>query len=152
MNKTVAEIQKSFGAIAEKIESVALPYLKEIEGSTKQRIHNKGQDSDGNTIGIKGKRSGKYSPGYEKKKGKIVGSGNLYPINMQLKGDLLRDFTVGLTSGKYVLKFQTELSSIKVAAAEKNYKTDIYRPSESQLDDAKEVLIEGIKDVLKELL
>jgi hypothetical protein len=96
-------------------------------------------------------RAGKYSPGYERVKVKKVGAGDLYPINMQLKGDLLREFTVGLNNGQYVLKFQTELAAIKVAAAEKNYKTDIYRPSNDQLEDAKEVLIEGVKNVLKEL-
>jgi hypothetical protein len=147
----IEKITQSFFLIAENLESVSLPYLKELEGSTKQRVHNKGKDSEGNIIGIKGKNGGKYSPGYEKKKGKKVGNGNLYPINLQYKGDLFREFTVGLESGKYVLKFQTELSSIKVAAAEKNYKTDIYKPSDDQLDDAKEVLVEGVKDFLKEL-
>ena len=58
---------------------------------------------------------------------------------------------MGLSGGKYVLKFQTELAAIKVGAAEKNYKTDIYKPSEDQLDDAKEVLADSMKDFLKGL-
>ena len=151
MSRSVNDLNKSLQLVADNIESVALPYLKELEGSTKQRVHNKGQDSDGDTIGSKGKRGGKYSPGYEKRKGKKVGSGNLYPINLQYSGDLLREFTVGLSGGKYVLKFQTELAAIKVGAAEKNYKTDIYQPSEDQLDDAKEVLADSMKDFLKGL-
>lgn len=146
--KTIGQIVESFKNIAENVESVALPYLKDLEGSTKQRIHNKGQDSEGDTIGIKSKRGGKYSPGYEKRKGKIVGDGNLYPINLQLKGDLFRSFTVGLSQGKYVLRFQDEKNAAKAGYAESNYKVDIYRPSNGQLEDSTEVLADAMKDFL----
>ncbi len=146
--KTIEQIVSSFNNIAENVESVALPYLKELEGSTKQRIHNKGKDSEGDTIGAKSKRVGKYSPGYEKIKGKVVGSGNLYPINLQLKGDLFRSFTVGLSQGKYVLRFQDEKNAAKAGYAERNYKVDIYRPSNDQLEDSTEVLADAMKDFL----
>lgn len=143
------DLDKSLANIAENVDSVALPYLKELEGSTKQRIHNFGKDSDNNTIGSKSTRGGRYSPGYERKKGKIVG-GDLYPINLQMKGDLMKSFTVGLELGKPVLKFQDELNAKKAGYAEKNYKTEIYKPSEDQLEDAVEVLIDGIKEFLQD--
>ena len=145
------------------IDRIHIPYLKEIEGSTKQRIHNKGKDSEGNTIGVKNKRHGRYSPGYEKRKGKIAG-GHLYPINLQLHGDLLKSFTVGTKAGAPVLEFNdTAVSypagkgfdgkpSTLAAIHEKTYKTEIYKPSKAQLQDAEEVLELGVRDALKRTL
>ena len=145
-----------------KIQSAAIPYLKELEGSTKQRIHNKGLDSDGQIIGAKSKRGGRYSPGYEKQKRKKSGV-ELYPINLQLNGDLSRAYTVGIFANKPVLQFHRGKlypSSAKfdgkpaslAAIHSANYNTDIYRPSDEQLEDAKEVLIKGIEDVLRRSL
>ncbi len=144
------------------IDSIHIPFLKEIEGSTKQRIHNNGKDSNGNIIGIKNKRHGRYSPGYERKKRKIAGE-HLYPINLQLTGDLMRSFSVGKKGDKPVLefhdmsiypisnKFDGKPSSL-AAILEKIYKTDIYRPSNEQLEDAKEVLRLGVREALKKAL
>lgn len=148
--KAIQDIAKSLHFVANNIESVALPYLKDIEGSTKQRIHNKGKDSNNQIIGTNSKRGGKYSPGYEKRKSKIVGS-NIYPINLQLKGDLLRSFTVGISNGVYVLRFQDDQNTLKAAYNEERYNADIYKPSNDQLDDAKEVLIDSMKELLQEI-
>jgi hypothetical protein len=131
--------------------AIAVPYLKELEGSTKQRIHNEGKDSDGQQIGLKNERKGKYSKGYENRKKKIVGEGNLYPINLQLKGDLLRSFTVGNENGIPVLRFQDEENANKAAYNEKNFKTDIYKPTTQQLEDAKEVMVIGIREVMGQI-
>ena len=76
--------------IIENIESVSIPFLKEIERSNKRRIHNKGLDSNNVTIGRKSKRKGRYSPGYEKKKRVVSGDSNLYPINRKFR--FLRGF------------------------------------------------------------
>ena len=145
------DIEKTLTQFVNENDAIAIPYLKEFEGSMKQRIHNKGLDSSGQVIGTKAKRGGKYSPGYEKKKIKRVGQANIYPINLQFKGDLLRSFTVGTTNDKAALRFQDESNSNKAAFNEKNFKTDIYRPSESELEDAKEVLITVVEEELSRL-
>lgn len=138
---------KALNHFAQHVDEVTIPYLKELEGSTKQRIHNKGVATDGTLIGQN--KGNRYSPGYEKKKGKKVGAGNLYPINLQYDGDLLRSFTVGTSAGKPVLRFQDQANSDKAAYLEKLYKKDIYRPSEEQLADTVEVLRIGVEKVLK---
>jgi hypothetical protein len=152
------QIRLQIEKIVQTTDQIAIPYLKELEGSTKQRIHNKGLDSDGKQIGLNNKRAGRYSPGYEKRKrdgGKIngknyAGSGqDVYPINLQVHGDLLRSFTVGTESGTPVLRFQDQENSNKAAYAEKNYNTDIYRPTTDQLADNEEVLRDLVKDFLR---
>jgi hypothetical protein len=156
MENTINRLSKDLQFIANNVDSIAIPYLKELEGSIKNRIHNLGKDSNGAVIGIRGKRQGKYSPGYERVKAIAVNrdpdNRNVYPINLQLNGDLLRQFTVGTQSGKPVLKFQTDLEATKAAAHELNYKTEIHRPSESELDDGLEVLIIGLKEFLMDHL
>ena len=145
-------VQKIKDAWLENVPSATVPYFKELEGSTKQRIHNDGMDSDGVQIGLKNSRKGSYSPGYARRKVKIVGEANLYPINLQLLGDLLGAFTTGTEGGKPTLKFQTENAANIAAYNEKNFKTDIYRPSRQQLDDANEVLEIGIREFLQDTI
>jgi hypothetical protein len=139
-------------------DDIELPALKELEGSMKQRIHNKGQDSDGKRIGLNSKRKGLYTKSYEKKKrdGGIIGGriyagsgGNLYPINLQLHGDLLKDFTVGISRGRNVLQFQTSIATKKAERHEKSYNTAIYKPSEDELEGFKDVLVISVGEVLK---
>ena len=74
MSKNPGDILKELLKKAEKVftalnpflqDEVIIPYPKEIEGSTKQRIHNDGKDSNEQTIGLKSKYGGKYSPGYD---------------------------------------------------------------------------------------
>jgi hypothetical protein len=160
LKSTQERITKTLNDVVNSVDQVAIPYLKELEGSTKQRIHNKGRDSDHQQIGIKNKRAGRYSPGYEKRKkkgGKIngtqyAGSGeDIYPINLQLHGDLLRSFTVGTAQGKPVLRFQDDFNSNKAAWNERNFKTEIYKPSEDQLDAAKEILLSELKSIFNTL-
>lgn len=155
-------LERAAYALQTRKDEVDIPALKELEGSMKQRIHNKGLDSNGERIGIKGKLAGKYSPGYEKRKrdGGIIagrsfsgtGEANLYPINLQLHGDLLKGFTVGTSGGNSVLEFQDELSRVKAGRHEDNYNTEIYRPSESEMDDFKEVYLAGFEEVLRDAL
>ena len=139
-----------------------------MEGAMKQRIHNKGLDSVGDRIGMKTNRAGfdvarlgKYTKQYERRKengGKIggrvyAGSGdNIYPINLQLHGDLMKDFTVGIDDGRSVLHFQSELSPKIVEKQEKNYNTVIYKPSENEKEGFKDVLLEGVGEVFKKYL
>ena len=147
-------------ALKSRKDEVEIPALKELEGAMKQRIHNKGQDVNGDRIGIKGKLAGLYSKGYEKRKEKGgtfsgrkfagTGAGNLYPINLQLHGDLLKDFTVGVSGGNTVLEFQTPLSAIKAARHEDTYNTVIYQPSEAELEGFKDVYIAGLEEVLRD--
>lgn len=134
---------------SKKKDLIEIPTLKELEGSLKQRIHNEGKDSENETIGVKGKRKGKYSPSYEKRKKEVVGE-DVYPINLQLNGDLLRGYTVGTEGGRNVLKFQDDLSKKKMARHEKSYNTEIMKPSSQELDDMKEVLITQVEIALKE--
>ncbi len=149
VNNFVEKLQEAW---INDVPGVTIPYFKELEGSTKQRIHNDGQDSDGQTIGMKNERKGKYSTGYAKRKAKIVGDARLYPINLQLRGDLIRKFTTGTEAGKPTLKFQTQEAANIAAYNEQNFKTDIYRPSTQQMDDAKEVLEIGIRDFLQDTI
>lgn len=139
-------------------DEIEIPALKEMEGSMKQRIHNKGQDSSGDRIGSKTERQGKYTKGYERRKtnGGLIGGrtyagsgGNIYPINLQVHGDLLKDFTVGTKENLNVLEFQTDLSRKKAERHEKSYKTDIYRPSDNELEGFKDVLLIGIDEVIR---
>ncbi len=149
ISNIVKSLNNKLVVLAENVDGISVPYLKELEGAIKQRIHNKGKDSDGNTIGSKTKRAGRYSPGYEKKKVKKVGESNLYPINLQYEGDLLRSFTVGNSQNKNVLRFQDDDNSNKAAWNEDNYNTEIYRPSEQELEDMEEVLRDSIEEFLR---
>jgi len=140
-------------------DEVTIPYLKEIEGSTKQRIHNEGKDSNEQTIGLKSKHGGRYSPGYEKKKHKQQGE-HFKGINLQLTGKLKDSYTVGVEENKPVLKFHDDpvypssskfdgTPSSLVVIHSANYNTELYKPSDQEMEDAKEVLLLGIKAVLK---
>lgn len=179
IDQLASKIEMAFEVLAREKDSIEIPALKECEGSMKQRIHNRGQDSDGNRIGIKGKNKGLYSKPYEKyklealgykkvrgyttKSGKDVESfyrrkvkddsgygGNLYPINLQLRGDLSKNFTVGVKNETNVLEFQDELSAKKVERHEKSYNTDIYKPSQSEIEGVRDVYILGFKKALEE--
>lgn len=167
LDETGKIIQAALKNIINNDDRIAIPYLKEIEGSTKQRIHNQGKDSNDEIIGINSKGKGRYSPGYERSKSIQLGytkklkkgqrkTGTesyeqIYPINLQLKGDLLRAYTVGIEGDKSVLKFQDDFNSNKAAWNEKNFKTDIYRPSDEQLEDSKEILLESVQEVIREM-
>ena len=157
---TVEEILKKVGIIiSEKKGEIEIPALKELEGAMKQRIHNKGLDSNGDKIGIKGALLGKYTKAYERRKTKggnfnkrrYAGSGeeHIYPINLQLHGDLLKDFTVGVKDGVNVLEFQTELAAKKVERHETTYKTKIYEPSKKDQEGFREVLLTQVGEVLR---
>lgn len=151
----LSKIEKIF---LEGFDYAATPYFKELEGSAKQRIHRDGLDSKGKLIGAKSKRKGRYSPGYEKQKRKRSGS-NVYPINLQVDGNLSRAYTVGTSQGKPVLQFQDgsiypisskfdgKPSSL-VALHESYYKTEIYRSSKQELKDAKEILRDTVREEL----
>lgn len=128
-------------------DEVEIPCLKEVERSIKRRIHNEGKDTNGDQIGIKGKRGGKYSPAYEKFKMKIVGD-SIYPINLQLYGDLIKGYGVAVKNGSNVICFLDELSELKMTKMEKLYKTDIIRPSNEDLDNLKEIYLTRLKNVL----
>lgn len=140
-------------------DEIEIPTLKELEGAMKQRIHNKGQDSKGERIGINSKLKGLYTKGYERKKRdggvfngrSYAGSGDthIYPINLQLHGDLMKEFTVGVKNGLNVLEFQTDLARKKVERHEKSYNTVIYKPSDEELEDAKEIMRIGVRTVLR---
>ena len=142
-------IVKAYDRLSESKDSIEIPALKECERSMKQRIHNKGTDSSGNRIGLKNKYAGKYSPGYEKRKAKISGD-NLYPINLQLEGDLIKGYTVGSSGGKNVLQFQDDFSKRKAEFAEKNYNTEIFKPAAQELEDVKEVFLIGFEEALRD--
>lgn len=160
----IGELKNLISGIIDRIESVSIPFLKEIERSNKRRIHNKGLDSSGkDVIGRKSERRGRYSPGYEKKKRAISGDSNLYPINLQLSGNLLRSQTVGTEQGKPVLKFQDgrvypispgfdgKPSSL-MAIHEKRYNTSIVKPSGQQMKDGGEVLKIGVDELIRSLV
>ncbi len=150
ITKLATAIDRGYQILEEKKDFIEIPALKEAERSMKRRIHNAGKDSDGGRIGIKTARAGKYSPGYEKQKEKISGASNLYPINLQLRGDLLKGYTVGQLDGRNVLEFQDPLSRKKAERQEKNYKTEIFRPSDQELEDVKEVLILQFEDAMRD--
>lgn len=145
------ELDKAIAGIIKARDFIEVPTLKEIEGSMKQRIHNNGTDSKGMVIGINSPRKGKYSPGYEKRKAEITGEDNLYPINLQLHGDLIKGYTTGRSGDANVLQFQDDLSRKKAGRHEEYYEAEIMRPSESELEDAKEVMRSQAKDVLKDI-
>lgn len=142
-------ISKAYDKMSKSKDSIEIPALKECERSMKQRIHNKGTDSDGNRIGLLGARKGLYSPGYAAKKAKISGD-NLYPINLQLEGDLIKGYTVGRSGGKNVLQFQDDFSKKKAGYAEENYKVEIFKPSAQELEDVKEVFLIGFEEALRD--
>jgi hypothetical protein len=141
-------VDSAYKKLEESKDYIEIPALKEGERSMKRRIHNAGQDSGGNIIGVKGKRRGLYSPGYARFKARIANP--LYPINLQLYGDLLRGYTVGKLGDRNVLQFQDEFSKKKAAWAETNYKTEIFRHSEQELEDIKEVWLLQFEDVMKD--
>lgn len=148
-NELASKLAGMEDEIARQKDFIEIPALKELEGSMKQRIHNKGQDYDGTRIGIKSKRAGLYSPGYERFKAKKVGQANLYPINLQLSGDLLKDYTVGKENGENVIKFQTESARLKAGVNEGRYNTEVFRPSSQELEDLKEVYLDGLKRAIQ---
>jgi len=150
VERLIKAVEKGYETLERSKDSIEIPALKEAEGAIKRRIHNDGQDSEGNRIGIKSKRGGLYSKGYERRKGKIVGAGNLYPINLQLRGDLLKGYTVGIFQGRNVLKFQDELSQKKAGWNEENYNTELFKPSQQELEDVQEVWILGFEEALRD--
>lgn len=154
-NLKIVELDKVLGVVNQYIEAnsdfIEIPTLLEIERSMKMRIHNEGKDSDDNILGTKNDRKGKYSPGYERYKGRKKGTGDMYPINLQFEGDLIKGYTVGTTNNKNVLKFQDDLSVTKAAKQELNYKTEIFRPSVDELEDAKEVMRAQAESLLRKI-
>lgn len=150
VEQILAKIQAGLIFIAQNKDYVEIPALKGMEGSIKRRIHNEGKDSNGDTIGIKGKRGGRYSPAYEKFKKKITGTENLYPINLQLDGDLIKGYGVGVNNGKNVIDFLDELSKKKIEKHETNYKTEIIKPSASDLEEFKMIYINRLKTVIRQ--
>lgn len=150
VERLIKSIEKGYEVLERSKDAIEIPALKEAEGSMKRRIHNSGQDSEGNRIGIKSKRGGLYSKGYERRKGKIVGEGNLYPINLQLRGDLLKGYTVGQLQGRNVLEFQDDLSRKKAGRHEENYNTELFKPSQQELEDIQEVWLLGFEEALRD--
>lgn len=135
-------IDEVFSAIAKNKDRIEIPPLLEIEGAMKQRIHNNGISSDGTAIGDK------YSRGYERFKGRKVGQGDLYPINLQLEGDLIKGYTTGNKGGENVLMFADDFSRDKAGWNEKNYNKVIFKPSEVEVEDGGEIFQSQVRDVL----
>lgn len=133
------DIERGFDQLIRNRDAFEIPTLKELEGSTKQRIHNKGKASDERTLIGK-----KYSARYEQQKRKIFGN-NVYPINWELTSDLRRSFTVGKKNGRNVLWFQDEKNRKKAGYLEERYKKEVYKPSSLQHKNAQAVLRESIR-------
>lgn len=156
--KDIEDLTNHLELAAKSIDKIRLPYMKEMEASTKDRIHNLGLDSDNKKIGLKSKRKGRYSPGYAKRKRKAEDK-----INLRDEGELMRAYTVGQEHGEAVLKF-TDVVTYKsgkgfdgkpASLAEIHsvtYNTDIYRPSNEQLKDNEEVIEINLRKVLKNAL
>ncbi len=132
-------------AIARNKDKIEIPPLLEIEGAMKQRIHTNGIASNGTQIGDK------YSRGYERFKGRKVGQGDLYPINLQLEGDLIKGYTTGNKGGENVLMFQDSFSRDKAGWNEENYNKDIFKPTVQEIEDGGEIFISEVRDVLKSI-
>ena len=131
-----------FNAIARNKDQIEIPPLLEIEGAMKQRIHTDGIASDGTQIGDK------YSRGYERFKGRKVGQGDLYPINLQLEGDLIKGYTTGNKGGENVLMFQDTFSRDKAGWNEENYNKPIFKPAPQEIEDGGEIFQSQVRDVL----
>ncbi len=155
-----ADIEKKLTEFKENSDVIAVPYLSNYQGAITERIHSRGLNSNDQIIGINASRNGKYSPGYErlKKKGGIInkkfyrGSGELiYPINYEVHGELKRQFLVQESNGKAYLGIRTEEQQKIAGYLEKYYKNEVYKPTESELEDAKEVLITVVEEELSRL-
>lgn len=146
--EALKKIDDGIGQLIKNKDAIEIPTLMEIEGAVKQRVHNQGLDSNGVTIGVNGKNKGKYTRSYERFKARKVGE-DIYPINLELNSDLRKGYTTGTASGVNVIKFQDDLSQKKAGRHEENYKTQIFRPSLNNLEDAKEVMRKQGEAVLR---
>ena len=97
---------------------------------------------------VNGKNKGKDTRSYERFKARKVGE-DIYPINLELNSDLRKGYTTGTASGVNVIKFQDDLSQKKAGRHEENYKTEIFKPSLNNLEDAKEVMRKQGEAVLR---
>lgn len=152
------EIEGNFQCIEDRRDEFELPALFELEGAMKLRIHTDGLDSENQKLGLKNRRGGLYSKGYEKLKsegGKIGGrsfsgaGSNVYPINLFVFGDLARGYSTGKKGGSSVIAFNSTDAHDKAIYAENNYNTEIFKPTETELQDMEAVLKQGIDEVLK---
>lgn len=161
LDDALEKIEQSFVCIQREKDKIEIPALKEIERSMKVRIHTKGKDSFGDDIGKNSKRKGRYSPGYEKRKRegftdsrgrRYAGTNDLYPINLELFGDMRRSYSVFSLRGQNVMGFQDDFQKMKADKMGEYYRTSIFRPSKQELEDSKEVFVKQIESVLKKCL
>ena len=100
-----AKVQKAIG-FAE------ISALKRVEGLMKNRIHNRGQNSEDTSIGT-------YSVGWAKKR-KAKGRQVAY-VDLQVEGNLIRGYSVGIFEGQNALGFTSELYPLIREKQEENY-------------------------------
>lgn len=122
------------------------PILKLEEGLMKQRVFNEGEAADGTKLG-------NYRSKSHAKKRRLRGRQTGYK-DLEFEGDLRRSLTVGTNGGDVVLGFSTDKGRLIAAYQESDRQTgkEIWSPTDSEINQIKEVVVERIRACLKKNL
>lgn len=101
----------------------AIPGLKLVQGQILQRIHNRGEATNGSKIGdyLSSWRDVRLAAGYQ-----------VSYVDLQWEGDLFRSVVVGTSNGVPVLGFSSDRERYKAVRHELFRKKSIWKPSKKE--------------------
>lgn len=137
------DLSKIVKDLDESLDSCSIPALKDIEQGMKRRIHNRGNATDGSPIG-------QYSPSYANKRRQR--GRQTSRVDLEFEGDMRRDLTVGVTGSEPTLGFKNDFENLKARSHEDRYKTEIYTPSESEINRASKSFEKCLSDILNKVV
>lgn len=142
---TLDHIIENLGSDA--ISRPAFAALKRLEGEMKRRVHQNGQDVNGQQLKTFSKKKlGSYSLAYGKKRDK---AGRQVSVkDLEFHGNLRRAITVGTYENGYALGFLYDKARLIAEGQEGQTRTTIFAPSDEERQLMMDIFIDQLSRVI----
>ena len=135
----IREAEKCFAG--QNKRDIQFPVLKLQEGNSKARIFNEGKASDNTSLGA-------YKNARYKAFRQSIGRQTGYK-DLEVFGDLRRNFTVGTNGDDIVLGFATDKARLIAVGQEQQTGKEIWKPTKEEINDIKKAAVKRIRECLR---
>jgi hypothetical protein len=143
IDELIARIDASFVELAELPREAVLAKASDIHGQLLRRIFNEGLATDGRPIG-------QYKDGSWKKRREAEGRQTGY-VDLQFSGELFQSIDLGVDGNQLLIGFKNDRNRI-AGYLEENYGRAIFTVSESEIQEASQVMADYISARLNEII
>lgn len=136
-------IAKVTAAFLKNVSSFEIAALSSLQGLYLQRIHNRGEATDGSKIG-------KYVTDYWREKRKEKGRQVSYK-DLEFNSDLRRSVKIGTSNGKNVMGFDNDMSRIIATGQQEQTEKTIFAISISEQNEMDDAYVRELEFQLKRI-